>query len=524
MTWWEKDTLVDENDQPGPVRRAAGKAAQWLGESAADAALAGASVAQILDPAVAAAGALGSYVVPRTAPEGASLGERFTNEMEGLRSRRAEGARRSPNASLAGMLAGGAAAAPALAGGAVLSKLAPAAEGVLPLLARAGAGIGDAALMNAASQASSNIDQDPGAAALQAATSPWNAVGAAPALASAAAPALTNGLEAIGINRGRRVLLNGADSLSNRRPLADASVREAIESGGIVPFGTTKGAAKRLDQIAERQGAEYGRIVAELEARGVKGPDATRLADRIVASAAESEPGTMIDAVPAAYLDEAVRVSGKAGKDSRLGLTQSESLKRSLQTKAKYGKLEETPLNEARRDIARIFREANEEEIASSGALDRMTGGDAGIADLAERFVPVKQRLGRLMDASEAADRGAARVSQRGAFDLTENALAGAGAATMNPVLPAAALGKNLLRTRGTSALAVGSLKLGDQLRALTTPGGQRSALSVGEALALRLSPEFKPQLPAYMAGDPLVEETEGERFATAVRNRKASR
>lgn len=159
------------------------RAAAGIGSLGASAAAGAASLGQILDPVVAGAGALGSYVVPHTAPEGASLRERFENEMQGLRRSREERAAANPNAFGAAAILEGGAVGPALAAAAPFSAGAPVGAGAIPALTRMGSGVADAALFNAASQGASNLDRGVLSAAAEGLTSPANLIGAAPGAA-----------------------------------------------------------------------------------------------------------------------------------------------------------------------------------------------------------------------------------------------------------------------------------------------------------------------------------------------------
>ena len=274
--------------------------------------------------------------------------------------------------------------------------------------------------------------------------------------AGKAAPVLVRsmrtGLENVGVNMGRRHLLSGADSLSSRLPTSPDAVREALSSGAIVPFGTTKGALGRLERSVDTQGALYGSIMDGLEAKGVRGPEARAIADKLVARAAELEKTTGADkALPRAFMREAKNVEAVAAPSTTLGLKQAEAIKRDLQQKARYGRFEETPLNEARREIASVVRAANEEAIEGAG---RAAPGSE-LAEMAEAFVPVKQRLGRLIEARDAAERGATRAAQRSSFGLPEKMLVGGGLASgaLAPALASSTV-MNLLRNRGASTAA----------------------------------------------------------------------
>lgn len=280
--------------------------------------------------------------------------------------------------------------------------------------------------------------------------------------AEGVAKLLAGPAERVGINAGRRHLLNGADSLSSREPVSDAAVREAVESGAIRPFANTKATYQRLIQESDRVGAAYGELVAKLEKRGVQGPAAKEVAYRLLGEAIDLAPNTMNEALPAEYLKQATAMLTKSPKGGPLGLTQAESLKRSLQEQARYGRIEETPLNRIRRKSASIVREANEEAIESAASR---AGSESEIAQMAEYFRPLKKRFGALAEAEAAAERGAARSAQRSQFGLTDY-LAGSAAATVDPTAGVATgVLNNALRNRLPSAVATDALGLSNALR-----------------------------------------------------------
>ncbi len=284
-------------------------------------------------------------------------------------------------------------------------------------------------------------------------------------------------LESVAIGQGRKVLTNGADSLSKRNPLRDEAVAEAIRSGGIKPFGNTASTLKRLEGLTEEQGARYGDIIDKLAGRGVRGPKAEELAQKMLSAADELEPNTMNDALPELYRSAAGKIRGKVGNPAspRIGLVQNESLKRSAQDIAKYGRFEETPANEIHRDIASMLRQGSEDAIDEQASAS----GSPELQDLASKFVPVKQKLGRLLEAEAAATRGAARGAQRNHFGLKDVAAAASAIASGHPELaPVAAVGSNFLNNRVPSAVASYGLRAADALRESDAPSGAAARIA----------------------------------------------
>lgn len=260
--------------------------------------------------------------------------------------------------------------------------------------------------------------------------------------------------ENLAANTGRRVLLNGADSMSNRKPVPPEAVWEAIRSGGILPFGTTQGAFKRLEGLADERGSVYGNILEQLEAAGVKGPDAEELAAQL---AAEAEKRLAVSgsntAIPDLFTREAEAVLerpvGRSVGVTDLGLNQAEGIKRTLQKEAQYGRVEETPINEARRDVASMYRSGIEDSVREAGEAAPQ---GSQLRELAESFEPIKRRLANTIEARNAAERGAQRVAARRGMSLSDYVAAGMGSGITEKL----SLGtlNNLARNRGTSAVA----------------------------------------------------------------------
>ncbi len=319
--------------------------------------------------------------------------------------------------------------------------------------------------------------------------------------AGKAAPSLLRGIRGLAnsraIDKGRKVLTNGADQLSNRLPIPDEAVGEALRSGTIIPMGTTHGTLGRLES---RVGAlEHARqtILSELEANGVVGPNAQELANRILGAGAELAPNTMDDAALRVYREAARKTLDKAPRrpmplastsergravlpdvtdPGNLGLRQTEKLKGSLHEAAQFDRmLEKRSVNNARKEVASIYRGANEDAVSRAGAE---AGPGSIVGEMAESFVPVKHRQGRLITAMEAAQRGAAREAQRRSPNMVETAMAAS-----SPGGAALAIGKNLLKGRWDSTDASGAYWMGELADALArradrTPG--RAALGAG--------------------------------------------
>lgn len=264
-------------------------------------------------------------------------------------------------------------------------------------------------------------------------------------------------MDRAGISMGRRVL-SGAKGLKAEEALPDDSVREAMDAGALQLFGTTKGAAKRLEKVREALGDQYAQIVRGLEAKGVTGPEARGVANEWLEKAAKEDAESLGSNVPQLYMDRAEEILSKA-PGGRLGLSQAEGMKRSLQKQAKYGKFEETPLNEAKRDIAADLRGGIERQVREAAE----TTTDPALRDLATQFEPVKKRLARLIPADDHVYQEANRIASRKGLPLSELVAGSTAYGATGDILKTALVlgGTHLLRTRGGSTGAVAARGLG---------------------------------------------------------------
>lgn len=418
--------------------------------------------------------ALAEKVLPQSmggAPPGAPMADTYRQRRDEVRARLAEEKVSHPAAALAGDLVGGAAPAIALPGAATATL-----PRVLATAATAGgaAGLGNSDVdltkggnvpysigpldVSVPPIAAAALDTAKGATAGAATAGALHAV--APIAGRLAAP-----VRDFAINQGRRVLTGGANTLSTKVPIAAEAVEEAFKQGAIRPLGTTKNAAEALDAARAKVGDIYGRIVAALEAQGIRGPDAQALAQSYLAEAASVDANTMNPAVANAFQAAADSVGAKpTDATGHLGLSQAENLKRSLQGMAKsaYEKLEPTEVGDAHTQAASMMRQAVEDSI-DQGAK---ASGDPVTKAIASQFVPVKQQLGRIIEASKAATKGAAQASGRRVISPSDYIAAAGGGAP-------AAVANHVLRTRGTSTAAWAARGVADRLRALaaTNPG-----------------------------------------------------
>lgn len=262
--------------------------------------------------------------------------------------------------------------------------------------------------------------------------------------------------ENLAVRMGRRVLQGGSDiAAATYKEVPPGAILEALRSGGIIPFGTTQGAYKRLEALAQQRGDVYGGILDELEGLGVQGPEAQKVADDLYQRALESYKSTGVNKeVSQEFAKQGQNLIEITPEDTgRLGLQQAEAIKRDLQTRARFGLINETPLNEARKEISSTVRQANEDAITEAAAADPL---HELLQGLAESFVPVKQQLGNTIAARDLAEKGTARIAGRNAVGLRE-AMMGAMTSGGDPVTGTLnAAGFSFLKSRLPSAGASG--------------------------------------------------------------------
>jgi hypothetical protein len=269
------------------------------------------------------------------------------------------------------------------------------------------------------------------------------------------------------INQGRKVLTGNAAPMATRKPLSEEAIQAAYDVKAIRPFGTVEKAAERLGVAREVAGDEYARLIADLEAKGVTGPNASKLAADLLQEAERSRSTTFtsVDPGPGAMSDIAYELLGLqkgmhgvkrvqpkaltgAAPGGDLPLSVAEDLKRTLQHAAQAEYVKEGPKSLAgasKTKLASRLRQSVEDAVTDQASLAPAE---------AAAFEPVKRQVGALIEASTAADRGAARAANRQTFGLGSKVLAGGALASGNvPGAVATMLGATALRNRGPATL-----------------------------------------------------------------------
>lgn len=320
-----------------------------------------------------------------------------------------------------------------------------------------------------------------------------------------ARPLLTKTLKALAIRKGKDVLQGGSDiAAPTRKQLSDDAVEEVLRSGGM--RATTADTYAAIEKLAAGEGAKYGQIIADLESHGVRGPEAKAIAEKLMDRFREKYTRAPANkAVPQAYADEAENLinstrpgPGMEGPQSQtLGLSQAEEIKQGLQTQARFERLNNSPTEEARQEIASMVREANEEAVSLAG---KQAGAESDVGRLAADFVPTKQRLGRLIEARTAAERGAVKATAR----------------SSGPGLPDLLLGA----TTGNPATAYITAMASKSLRSRLPSMMSRGAYNSSEALRTGAASPAMAKYTALLFGDEPTQEEKTQALLDALRNR----
>lgn len=449
-------------------------------------------------------------------PEAANktLGQVYESERNYRRKENDRASTDQRGAYLGGNVAGGLLTVPLLPGAAPAGGTA----GLLSA-AKVGAAYGAA---SGAGRAETMADV-PGAMATDAAVGAvaGPALGAASRLVGRGVSAGVNSVRAklaeTALEQGRKALTGNAGTISVKKLLSPESVAAAYESGAIRPGATVKGIAERLGPAREAVGDEYGQIVRALEAAGVKGPNALALGQGLRQEARQISTQSLGSPAPGMYERIGLELQGlKQGMhgispgvpkidtstaalgvvDPRLGLVQAENMKRTLQNaaRAEYVKEGGTSLSgEAKMELASRLRQAVEDAIDAQASRAPAE---------AAAFVPVKRRLGALLEASGAADTAAARAARKSNVGLVPAIAASGGMASGG--LPMAAFAGALakaMQTRGASTVGSVSNFLANRIPAMTPPANIPPGAISAEVRALLDALATRPGLRLSPAG-----------------------
>ena len=278
-----------------------------------------------------------------------------------------------------------------------------------------------------------------------------------------AAPALVR----VGTKAGRRAINAISGRLSAKKALSDEAVQAASATGAFKPIGTVKGISDRLDVTREGLGQAYSDAVAKLEAAGVQAPDLNVVARMLQERGEQMFQSQALPEVRAAYNQVADSLSEIAAKGAgkvvaNPGVGQVESIKRAQASKAIYDKVQgHKPLEEARRDIASTLQHMNEQAIESQAAL---------APEAASQFQPIKNQLGNIIKASDAARVGSAREASRRAMSLPTAIAAVEAGVSMNPASFGVPVIAHLIDKSGAQSSAWAAFKGAKNIHRLRAP------------------------------------------------------
>ena len=298
------------------------------------------------------------------------------------------------------------------------------------------------------------------------------AVQGAAELAGAGFRAVQPWLKNVALEQGRKALTGNAGTIAVKKELSPAAVQAAYEMGGIRPGAAVKGIAERLGNARENLGGDYGQLVGALADAGVEGPKVSQFALNMADAARNMTQAG--NPAPEMFRRAALEVAQEpaAQATGRLPLKVAEEIKRNYQNaaRAEYVKEGTTSLaGDAKREIASRIRQAVED------AIDAQAGK---APDLAAQFVPVKQRLGAIIEASNAADIAAARAARKSNVGLVPAIAASGGLASGGiPAAVAAGTAAKVAQTRGPATIGWLAQQLARvEPRASPTMAGARSS------------------------------------------------
>jgi hypothetical protein len=305
----------------------------------------------------------------------------------------------------------------------------------------------------------------------------------------------------VALEQGRKALTGNAGTISVKKLVSPEAVEAAYSSGAIRPMATIKGISARLGEAREAVGQEYGDIIEALAKKGVTGPRAHKLALEL-----SDEARKMVQAgnpAPEMFSRAASEVAGEpaAQATGTLPLTVAETIKRNFQNAARSEYVKEGPTSlagQAKKDIASYIRQSIEDAVDAQAAKAPAE---------AAAFVPVKRRLGALIEADTAAGTAAARAARKSNIGLVP-AIAASGGMASGGIGGAVALGTlaKLLQTRGASTLGSSARFLSNALPS-STPNASPAAsgavsaqikafLEALRARSLQLSPAMGEEEP----------------------------
>ena len=255
--------------------------------------------------------------------------------------------------------------------------------------------------------------------------------GAGAGVTGEVAPLLVRGigskLQEQGIDQGRRALYNISQRLSARKEIPADAVQAVLESGAMPAGANSKTIARNLVGAAEDAGADLGGILDRAGELGVRVPVAP-IYNELASRAVQAMPNQLSEVVPNIYKRAALAIMDRmgVGDDATADIRQAENLKRSAQETANsaYQQFKPSSVGQAHMGIASVLRQASEDALNRAAQAAPPT---SELNDLAESFVPAKQRYANLAQARDLALVGKARGLSRTAGGLVGDEIAADG-------------------------------------------------------------------------------------------------
>jgi hypothetical protein len=291
------------------------------------------------------------------------------------------------------------------------------------------------------------------------------------------------------------------------------AAEEALKSGALRFGRTVEDVWQQLKGVKSAEGGAHQTLLRNLEKQGASGAEVTPVLEQLNSAAEDAalnNPGN--PEIAKEYRQAAKRIQDAATRaqerglapPGRLALRQSEATKTGFQNRAKYGDSKtltpkQAPINQARQHIASIIGDANEKAV-SDAAL--MNPENAELSSLAMDFVPSKERMGRLIEATSAAAKKAKGAHRPGLLELSMGMMGSTHGGLSHGLMgslygPAEAAATYLLRTRGPTLLAKPAYGLGSFLERAGKSGlgtlSENLPISLAGA-ASRLSPQANSQ------------------------------
>jgi hypothetical protein len=269
---------------------------------------------------------------------------------------------------------------------------------------------------------------------------------------------------------------------ATRKPMREESAELMLDDDNLRAFDNAEDIYNRIVPRADEEGAELGRIIKDLEARGFTGPHANKVAQQLMREYHALKPNISSDKSPAeVFVQEATNINTAARPFAQhLGLKQAENIKSSIQGRAPFAKLESTERGDSLKKASRVLRLATEDSLLEQAAArdakanaalryfnatPAEMGSGRPYTDKVNNFLNQKDRVGKYLDAAQFSTRARSKFDQRPRVGLSDTVV-GAAAGGDNIIKQKIFARLNSeLQSRSASTTAVGAKALGRSLQ-----------------------------------------------------------